>query len=35
MVDVQTHEMDAKLAPVIIGLKMFKLGNHDNQTILV
>jgi hypothetical protein len=32
---VKTYEVDAELAPVTLGFRMFKLGNHGNHTIAV
>jgi hypothetical protein len=34
MADVQTSEVDAKAAPVSLGLSTVKFGNHVNLTIL-
>jgi hypothetical protein len=35
MADVQTSEVDAKLAPVKVGVWRVRFGNHGNQTIIV
>jgi hypothetical protein len=34
MADVQTPEMDAKAAPISLGLPRAKFGNNGNQTIV-
>jgi hypothetical protein len=35
MVEVRTPEVDAKPAPVNLGLSTVKFGKHGNQTIVV